>query len=131
MKYTQIPGQARESLYESIGIIDERQLSQHHSLLHTRTGVTHTLRVHILALEDVQVHFPKTICKYRPEQLGVLKTVILLRKILTRAVLFGPARAEHVAHAQSNRRGIVLQEALLDRNIDTSERLDISLRRTL
>jgi len=100
-------------------------------VLQALTRISHALSIHTLTFEQVQVHFSKPVVKHGPEQLRIFETIVFLREEGALAILFRPARTEDIAHAQRYGGGIVLQETFLDREVDTTERLDISLGRTL
>src|ERR1700677_421997 len=88
---------------------------------------SHTLRMHILSLEQIQVHLTKTVSKHHPYQLRVLQPVIFLLEISAFTKLIRPPGPEDIRHRYRHRRGIVLQKCLLHRQIDAIEGLDIAL----
>jgi hypothetical protein len=99
--------------------------------LQTGAGITHALRVHILAFEDVQVHLTKAVGKHYPYQLRILETVIFLCKIQALTVLVRHAGTEDICHADRHRGRIILQEAFFNGQVEPVRRFYIPLRRAL
>src|ERR1700749_1605058 len=85
-----------------------------HLLLHRRAGVLHARIVHVLTLEQVEVHFTKAVGKDDAEELRILEPVIFLAEVLAAAKLVGPPVAKDIRHTRGDAGSIVLEEGFLD-----------------
>lgn len=95
--------------------------------LEALSGVSHSLRVHILAFEKIEVHFAEPVSEYDPHELRVFQAVVFLGEIGALAILVRPAGAEDIGHREGQGPGLVFQECLFDGYVEAVISLQVAL----